>query len=90
MRRNQVRGRIESFIADIGIPAHCVGIREVRPSTEVSIAINGMTHRFSARSGISTAELEQELGRLLGLWRQRVVDGQVDIEDCTKALEPAE
>jgi hypothetical protein len=57
---------------------------------EFRVLLKGQEHIIRARSGITEAELGQELGRLKGAFNQRIRDGQVDIEDCTKALEPAE
>ena len=81
MKRAQVKERVQQFLGELGIPTHCIGIKIVSPATEVTVAIGGLTHRFVARTGVTSNELDQELGRLRGIWNQRVRDGQGDIED---------
>jgi hypothetical protein len=90
MKRETAKARVEEFLEKLGVPAHCMQVKQVRPSVEFRVLLKGQEHIIRARSGITEGELEMELGRLQGAFNQRVRDGQVDIEDCTKKLEPAE
>ena len=90
MQRSVAKSKVEDFLLRLGVPEHCMQVRSIRPSLEFRVLIKGQEHIIRARSGITESELALELGKLKGIYDQRVRDGQVDIEDCTKALEPAE
>ena len=83
MKQSDVRAKAESFLTEIGLPKHCISVRGVKPSTEIKVPIGGQPHIIRARSGITTMELDNELDKLARVYRQRVVDGQTDLEDFT-------
>lgn len=83
MRRADVRGKVEKFLEQLGVPRHCVSVRDVKPSTEVKVLIAGQPHIVRMRSGITMPELDNELDRLARAYRSRVVEGQTDLEDFT-------
>ena len=85
MKQSDVRMRAESFLEDIGLPKHCISVRGVKPSTEIKVLIGGQPHIIRARSGITVMELDNELDKLARAYRQRIVDGQTDLEDFTSA-----
>lgn len=91
MKKETAKAKASAFLLNMGIPSHCMAIKAVRPATEIRVVFGGQEHIIRLRSGITEGELDLELGRLQGLYNQRVRDGQSDLEDFTeKTLEPAE
>jgi hypothetical protein len=81
MRKEQVKTLVEKKLSELGVAEHLSAIKPVPSKTELTVAMGGVVERMTFRSGITEFELKQKLEEFEGRWKQRMVDGQMDVED---------
>jgi hypothetical protein len=81
MRKDEVKRQVEDLLEKLGAPKHVLEVKPIPSKTKASVIMDGQLEEFEFRSGITQQELNQKLKALELRWKQRVVDGQRDLED---------
>lgn len=84
MKRSDIVEALQSKLDKLGVPPHVKGIQKIPSRVELAVLINGRSHTFMCRSGITRMELDAVLRNLETAWLNQVPGGrQIDIEEVT-------
>jgi len=83
MRREDVIKRVHERLKRLEVPAAVSSVRKIPSYVEVNVLTGCDRHTFNLRTGITSPELEYQLGKLEGYWQQWKLQGdQIDIEEA--------
>lgn len=87
MNKTQAEERIRAKLRELGLPETHTRVRRVPSQIECEVVLGSFHHKFSARSGVSEADLERELLKIETAWTNAQGGRQVHLEDAIEAAE---